>query len=213
MNTDTGSSTAAPDPKRITEQLRREILELEVDTESLSSEDADDERWAYQHLVGLPISYNPAVTAATDGVIRSQPLSATGRAGALAVVKAQTTRHRSRNGLLPTLLRAVREERGIPLSALASQSGIDEEELRDLERGAKPVNRDQLPPETVAAWIRPLRPLRETVVIALRRSLDIAATDRPVLAAGAPEVPCRTDDDYINRVLAALDQPQEGNDQ
>jgi len=212
LNTDTGSSTAAPDPKRITEQLRQEILELEDDTENLPDEDTDDERWAYQHLADLSLSYNPAVSAATDDLIRSRPLSDAGRAGALAVVKEQTARRRSRQGLLPTLLRSIREEQGLSLPALASQSGIKEQDLRDLERGVKPVNRDHLPPATAANWIRPLHPPRDTVVTALRRSLALAATDLPVLAAGAPDGPVRTDADYITMVLVALDQPEKEDD-
>jgi hypothetical protein len=120
-------------------------------------------------------------------------------------VEKQLTHRRSMDGLLPVFLRAVREQRALDITTLALQADIGVADLRDLERGAKPVSRHFLPAETVAKWIRPLDPPRQTVISALRRSLAATATDQPSLAAGATLEP-KTDDEYIATVLALLDQ-------
>lgn len=199
MSTENGPSTTAPDPNTITDELRREIHDLENDPEVLGDEPTDDERWAQAHLGELPLTYSPAVAAAVDGLLRARRLSDVGRRNALSAVNRELAARRRLRGQLPVVLRAIREDRGLTVARLSSLAGFDDVQLEALESGARPVRAE--PPNTVAAWIRPLDPPHAMVIAALRRSLR--AADQPLVAAGRDDQP-PTDEGYVAKVLELL---------
>ena len=205
MSTENGPSTTAPDPKTIAGQLRQEIRDLEQDTEALPTEQTDNERWSHTHLADLAISYSPAVEAAVDAVLRSRPITDTGRRATLAAVDRELAGRRWRRGQLPVVLRAVRQKRNLTLAALASMTGISHDQLSALETGAIAITRE-LQAQTLATWIRTLDPPHNIVISALRRSLQ--TTDQPLLAAGMADQPT-TDDDFISQVLDLLGWDEE----
>jgi transcriptional regulator with XRE-family HTH domain len=199
MSATNGSSTTAPDPKAITDQLRREIRDLEGDPETLPDELTSDERWAQTNVGDLPITYSPAVTTAVDGLLSARPLSEAARRNALRTVDLELAARRRMRGQLPIVLRALREQQNLSIARLVSLSGIDAAQLHALESGAQSVR--AAAPKTVADWIRPFDPPHDIVIMALRRSLR--TTDQPLLAAGLGDQPAG-EEGYVTEVIELL---------
>jgi DNA-binding XRE family transcriptional regulator len=190
------------DPQFLLGELRR-IIGLEDDATALAEEPAGNEAWGDQHLREVAITPPAVVLAAADLVIppreprpeaRSRMIEAAGRALA---------ERRKMSGLLPVLLRSVREDANLTIADVAERSELSEETLRALETGEVGVDL-RLDVDTTVAWIRAVPADRPMVLAALRRSLQTGWTGDPALAAGLPDRPASVDD-YIGQVVAQLD--------
>src|SRR4051812_18189996 len=104
----------AEDPVSLLEHLRQSI-EDESDASDLPGEATDNERWGDAYLGQTPLTSSAVVSAAVDLVVEPQEPRPEARARMLEVASRALTERRKLNGLLPVLLRAVREQASMSL--------------------------------------------------------------------------------------------------
>jgi len=207
--TEMDKMAGAVDPRSLLGELRRELRELDEGSDEVILLAEEDEQWAEAHLSDDRLQMASIVVAAADTLIprdlptpdaRAQMHSAVGR----------VLDERSRfTGLLPVLLRAEREARGLSLTTVAESAGLSEEELSRLEQGHSEINR-HVSVDRTARWIRAIPVRRELALDALRRSLRVGWTSDELLAAGAADEPLGVEE-YVAEVVAVLDAtPEEG---
>lgn len=199
-------TAGAEDPASLLEGLRQSI-EAENDASDLSEERTDNERWGDEYLDKTPLSSSAVVLAAVDLMLQPQEPRPEARARMLEVASRALAERRKLNGLLPVLLRTVREQTSKSLADVAAEAHLPEKAIQQLETGDREVNL-HLPVSTVAAWIRALPVDRGTALRSLRRSLEAGWTGELAPAAGTSDSPANVDD-YIEQVETELDA--EGN--
>ena len=197
-------SAGTEDPKSLLEELRRAIDRDDVDSTTMPERLTDAEEWAEQHLRGVQVASPGVVAAAADLVIRPQEPGPEARSAMIAAAGRALAVRRSMVGLLPVLLRTVREQNGLSTVEVASRAELPEETVRALETGEVAVDL-RLAVATVVSWIRSVEADRSNVIAALRRSLRIGWAGDVTLVAGPPDRP-ESVDDYVNQVIQALDQ-------
>jgi Helix-turn-helix domain len=190
-------------PRSLTEQLRRELSEDGDEDTTLPQKLTDNERWAEDNLSGAEINYPASVTVAADDLIPAREPTPAGRARMIRAADRALADRRALRGLLPVLLRVVRQQRGMSMSEVAARSELPEAKVRDLEAGIRVVD-DRLLPEHVARWIDAVSAPRDQAVNALRKSLQANWRDDVILTAGSSEVPANVDE-YIEEVVKTLD--------
>lgn len=206
--TDMDKTAGVDDPQAIIDALRDEIRELEDDTAVLPDAPTDDESWADRHLTGVVLDYPAAITAAADKLISRHEPDLEARDKMIEAARRALEDRRRETGLLPVVLRAMRERDGLTVGEIAERSHLSEEDVRDLESGSKEVDLG-LPVATTVAWISAVTVDRARAVAALRRSLQVGFTGETSLAAGDSDHPINVED-YVNRVIAALSSREEG---
>ena len=199
-------TAGAEDPASLLEGLRQSI-EAENDASDLSEERTDNERWGDEYLDKTPLNSSAVVSAAVDLMLQPQEPRPEARARMLEVASRALAERRKLNGLLPVLLRTVREQTSKSLADVAAEAHLPEKAIQQLETGDREVNL-HLPVSTVAAWIRALPVDRGTALRSLRRSLEAGWTGELAPAAGTSDSPANVDD-YIEQVETELDA--EGN--
>jgi DNA-binding XRE family transcriptional regulator len=197
-------SAGTEDPKSLLEELRQAIEGDDEDTTTLPERLTDAEEWAEQHLRGFELASPGVVSAAADLVIRPQEPAPEARSRMIAAAGRALAERRTMVGLLPVLLRTVREQNGLSTVEVASRAELPEETVRALETGEVAVDL-RLPVATVVSWIRSVEADRSSVIAALRRSLRIGWAGDLTLVAGLPDRP-ESVDDYVNQVIQALAQ-------
>lgn len=198
-------TAGAEDPVSLLRGLSRSI-ELEETGDDMPEGLTVDEMWGEEHLRGVGSQFSAVVGAAADLLIEPQELRSEARARMIAAVGRVLSERRKANGLLPVLLRSVREGRSMTLAEVAAEANMSEDQIRDLESGDAAVA--GLGVETTVAWIRSL-PVEPSVAIAsLRRSLRVGSTGELTLAASATERP-RDVEDYVRRVESRLNAHSE----
>ena len=199
-------TAGAEDPASLLEGLRQSI-EAENDASDLSEERTDNERWGDEYLDKTPLNSSAVVSAAVDLMLQPQEPRPEARARMLEVASRALAERRKLNGLLPVLLRTVREQTSKSLADVAAEAHLPEKAIQQLETGDREVNL-HLPVRTVAAWIRALPVDRGTALRSLRRSLEAGWAGELAPAAGTSDSPANVDD-YIEQVETELDA--EGN--
>lgn len=192
------------DPGSLIDQLRRDLAEHEADDLVLSEKPTDNERWAEDHLRDAELGYPASVTAAADSLIPPREPSLEARARMIKTANRALADRRAVRGLLPVLLRAVRQQRGMSTSDVAARAELHEDEVRKLEAGERSVDRN-LSPDHVAHWISAIPVEPEQALNALRKSLQATWRDDVVLTEGSSEVPANVDE-YLARVVKKLEQ-------
>lgn len=200
--TDIDKTAGVDDPLAIIEALRNEILELEDDQAVLPEAPTEDESWADLHVSGLALDYPAAITAAADKLISRQEPGLEARDKMIEAARRALEDRRREAGLLPVVLRAMRERAGLTVAQIAERSRLSEEDVRGLESGNKEVDLG-LPVATTVAWISAVAVDRDKAITALRRSLQVGFTGESSLAAGVPDRPVNVED-YVNQVVDAL---------
>lgn len=195
-------TAGAEDPASLLEDLRHSI-EAEDDTPNLAEEPTDNETWGATHLVSTTLTSPAVVAAAADLMITPQEPRPEARARMLAAASRALAERRKMNGLLPVLLRSVRERNSKSLTEVAAQAHLSEQTVRDLEKGDTEVNL-HLDVDTTVAWIRALPVDRTTALASLRRSLEAGGSGELAPAAGASGGPANVEE-YIQQVEAKLD--------
>jgi DNA-binding XRE family transcriptional regulator len=197
------------DPRSLIEQLRRDLAEPDIDDQALPDEPTDNERWGEQHLRDAELGYPASVTAGADAVIPPRELSLEARARMIKAADRALAERRAARGLLPVVLRSVRERDGMTTSDVASRAGLSEDTIKALEAGRRAVDRN-LATDDAAQWISAVAVERDQAVNALRKSLQATWRDDQILAAGSTEIPTNVDN-YIARVVEKLKRlTQEG---
>lgn len=194
------------DPASLLEDLRQSIA-AENDTSDPPEEPTDNERWGDEYLGKTPLASSAVVSAAVDLMVQPQEPRPEARARMLEAASRALAERRKLNGLLPVLLRTVREQTSKSLTDVATEAHLTEKAIQELETGDTQVNL-HLPVRTVAAWIRALPVDRGAALRSLRRSLQAGWTDELAPAAGTSDRPTNVDD-YIAKVETELDA--EGN--
>lgn len=197
-------SAGTEDPKSLLEELRRAIERDDEDATTLSERLTDAEEWGEQHLRGFEVASPGVVSAASDLVMRPQEPGLEARSAMIAAAGRALAERRNMVGLLPVLLRTVREQNGLSTVEVASRAELPEETIRALETGEVSVDL-RLAIRTVVSWIRSVEADRSSVIAALRRSLRIGWAGDITLVAGLPDRP-ESVEDYVNQVIQALDQ-------
>jgi DNA-binding XRE family transcriptional regulator len=195
-------TAGAEDPASLLEDLRQSI-ELESDTPDLPDEPTDNETWGDAHLREMPLTSSAVVVAATDLMIAPQEPRPEARARMLEAANRALAERRKMNGLLPVLLRSVREQSSKSLPEVAAQAHLPEQTIQELEAGDREVNL-HLAVDTAVAWIRALQVDRTTALASLRRSLEAGWIGELALAAGVSDRPANVEE-YIEQVEAKLD--------
>ncbi len=195
-------TAGAEDPASLLEGLRQSI-EAENDARDLSEEPTDNERWGDEFLGKTPLTSSAVVSAAVDLIVQPQEPRPEARARMLEVAGRALAERRKLSGLLPVLLRTVREQTSKSLADVAAEVHLPEKAIQQLETGDREVNL-HLPVKTVAAWIRALPVDRGTALHSLRRSLEAGWTGELAPAAGTSDSPANVDD-YIEQVKTELD--------
>jgi|SRR5208282_2323837 len=192
------------DPRSLIEQLRGDLAEHGGDDLVLPEKPTDNELWAEGFLRDAEIGYPASVTAAADGLIPPREPSLQARARLIKAADRALADRRAVRGLLPVLLRVVRQQRGMSVSDVASRADLPEGTVRELETGERVVDRS-LSTDDVAKWISAVPVGREQAVNALRKSLQATWQDDVVLAAGSSGVPANVDE-YLHDVIKTLDR-------
>jgi transcriptional regulator with XRE-family HTH domain len=197
------------DPRSLIDQLRRDLAEPDADDQVLPTEPTENELWGEQHLRDVELGYPASVMAGADAVIPPREPSLEARARMIKAADKALAERRVARGLLPIVLRWVRQQAGITTSEVASRAGLSEETVKALEAGERAVDR-YLATDEVAQWINASRVERDQAVSALRKSLQSTWRYDQVLAAGSTEVPANVEA-YVERVVRKLEQlAQEG---
>jgi hypothetical protein len=195
-------TAGAEDPASLLEDLRQSI-EAENDTSDLPEEPTDNERWGGEYLGKTTLTSSAVVSAAVDLMVQPQEPRPEARARMLEVAGQALAERRKLNGLLPVLLRTVREQTSKSLAEVATGAHLTEKAIQELETGDTEVNL-HLPVRTVAAWIRALPVERGAALRSLRRSLEAGRTGELAPAGGTSDRPTNVDD-YIAKVESELD--------
>jgi DNA-binding XRE family transcriptional regulator len=193
-------------PASLLEELRRSIQQ-EENTADLPEVPTDNEAWGDAYLGKTTLTSPAVVAAAADLVIEPQEPRPEARARMLEAASRALAERRKANGLLPVLLRNVRERSSMSLADVAAQAELTEEAVQELEAGDAEINL-LLPVDTAVAWIRALPIDRRTALASLRRSLQVGWTGELAPAAGASDRPVNVDD-YLKRVEAKLNAGSE----
>jgi DNA-binding XRE family transcriptional regulator len=193
-------------PASLLEELRRSIQQ-EENTADLPEVPTDNEAWGDAYLGKTTLTSPAVVAAAADLVIEPQEPRPEARARMLEAASRALAERRKANGLLPVLLRNVRERSSMSLADVAAQAELTEEAVQELEAGDTEINL-LLPVDTAVAWIRALPIDRRTALASLRRSLQVGWTGELAPAAGASDRPVNVDD-YLKRVEAKLNAGSE----
>jgi hypothetical protein len=197
------------DPRSLIDQLRRDLADQDGDGSVLSEEPTDDEVWADGLLRDAEIGYPASVSAAADALMPARELSLPARDRMIKAAERALADRRSLRGLLPVLLRVVRQQRGMSVFNVASVAGLPESIVKELETGERVVDR-RLSTITVAHWISAVPVEREPAINALRKSLQATWQEDTVLAAGSSSIPSNVDE-YLADVSKELDRiAQEG---
>jgi DNA-binding XRE family transcriptional regulator len=194
-------------PASLLEELRRSIQQ-EENTADLPEAPTDNETWGDAYLGKTTLTSPAVVAAAADLVIEPREPRPEARARMLEAASRALAERRKANGLLPVLLRNVRERSSMSLADVAAQAELTEEAVQELEAGDTEINL-HLPVDTAVAWIRALPVDRSTALASLRRSLQVGWTGELAPAAGASDRPINVDD-YLQRVEAKLNAGSEG---
>jgi hypothetical protein len=190
------------DPSVLLEAFLQSMKDEDA-TPDLPGEPTEDELWAEENLRGLQMEWPAVVLAAAEMMIPPGEPSPEGRARMIETARRALAERRKMHGLLPVLLRSVREQSGLSLVDAATRAGFDSKDLAGLERGDTEVNLD-LPVERVLSWIGAVTVDGDLALAALRRSLDVARNDSLSLAAGSPDRP-KTIDAYVKEVASGLE--------
>ena len=195
--------TAGTEDPSVLLEVFLQSMKDEDDTPDLPGEPTEDELWAEENLRGLRIEWPAVVLAAAEMMIPPGEPSPEGRGRMIETARHALAERRKMHGLLPVLLRSVREQSGLSPSEAATRAGFDIEELVGLESGDTEVNLD-LPVGKTVSWIGSVSVDGNLALAALRRSLDVARNDNLSLAAGSLDRP-KTIDEYVHEVASELD--------
>ena len=193
-------------PASLLEELRRSIQQ-EENTAELPEAPTDNETWGDAYLAETALTSPAVVAAAADLVIEPQEPRPEARARMLEAASRALAERRKANGLLPVLLRNVRERSAMSLADVAAQAELTDEAVHELEAGDTEINL-HFPVDTAVAWIRALPVDRTAALASLRRSLEVGWTGELAPAAGASDRPVNVDD-YLKRVEAKLNAGSE----
>lgn len=199
------------DPRSLIDQLRRDLVERDTDDGVLPDEQTDNELWGEQHLRDTELGYPASVMAGADAVIPPREPTLEARARMIKAADSALAERRATRGLLPVVLRFVRQQAGMTTAEVASRAELSEDTIKALEAGARAVDRNLATGEA-AHWISAVPVERDQAVDALRKSLQATWRYDQLLAAGSTEIPADVDD-YVARVVEKLDElAQEGSE-
>jgi DNA-binding XRE family transcriptional regulator len=193
-------------PASLLDELRRSIQQ-EENTADLPETPTDNEAWGDAYLGKTALTSPAVVAAAADLVIEPQEPRPEARARMLEAASRALAERRKTNGLLPVLLRNVREHSSMSLADVAAQAELTEKAVQELEAGDTEINL-HLPVDTTVAWIRSLPVDRTTALASLRRSLQVGWTGELAPAAGLSDRPVSVDQ-YLQQVQTKLDAGSE----
>lgn len=197
-------SAGNDDTTSVLRRLQAEILD-ETDSNPSTAETSSherDEQW-FAGLVGdTELDFTAVVSAAADEVIPVVTPRPETRAAMIETVSRALTERRKMYGLLPVLLRTVRERSNLSVAEFAQSAGMSADLIDSMESGRTPI--DRVEAETVAAWIHAADAPRDQAIAALRRSLQASWTGEPLLAAGTDRRPVDIDS-YVAIVERTLD--------
>ena len=196
-------------PASLLEELRRSIQQ-EENTADLPEAPTDNETWGDAYLGNTPLTSPAVVAAAADLVIEPQEPRPEARARMLEAASRALAERRKANGLLPVLLRNVRERSSMSLADVAAQAELPDKVVQELEAGDMEINL-HLPVDTTVAWIRALPVDRTTALASLRRSLQVGWTGELAPAAGLSDRPVSVDQ-YLEQVETKLNADSEEDD-
>ncbi len=140
------------DPRSLIDQLRCDLAEHGGDDLVVPEKPTDNELWAKDYVREAEVRYPASVIAAADGLIPPREPSLQARARMIKAAHRALADRRAVRGLLPVLLRVVRQQREMTVSEVASRAGLREDEVRELETGERVVDRN-LSTDDVAQWI------------------------------------------------------------
>jgi transcriptional regulator with XRE-family HTH domain len=193
-------------PLSLLDALRRSI-EQEETTEELPDMPTESEVWGDEYLGTLAAISPAVVVAAADLMIESHEPRPEARARMLDAASRALAERRDMNGLLPVLLRNVRERNVMSWADVAARANLSETEVEELESGDMEINL-HLPVDITVAWIRALQVEGPTALAALRRSLEVGWTGELALAAGDAGRPVNIEQymDEAQTKLASVDE-------
>ena len=188
-------------PLSLLDALRRSI-EQEETTAELPEVPTENEVWGDAYLGTLKAISPAVVVAAADLMIESHEPRPEARTRMLDAASRALAKRREERGLLPVLLRNVRERTSMSLADVAARVNLSETAVQELESGDTEINL-HLPVDVIVAWIRALQVERPAALAALRRSLQVGWTGDLTLAAGGSGRPVSVEQ-YIDEAEAKL---------